>query len=265
MESTRTPSLLARVTPLSTPSASFSGKLIRKVVYCILNVVGYPILGYLWVFHRDFVDPLARKALQPSIKTAKEDLNVALTQKVLDLPSCQCHSPKTLEYQPMEGHCALATQRCILKSFQISNLEFYEAVGGGKSAVEMCDSLNSYEKISAKLVYGSEGYSAFRQALSLLNKDPENTRIAVNFLRGALFGFRGWRCFASSWIAAMFFGHFSVILGYLEKEDLVAVFDVNASYGLFLVPSRRLFDAVDTMDNTETRALIVVTRDGKKI
>ena len=84
----------------------------------------------------------------------------------------------------------------------------------------------------------------FRTAMREAN-DPSR-RILVNFHRGPLFGTGG--------------GHHSPVGGYLEDEDLVLVLDVNRAYQPWLVPTERLFEAVDTVDSStgRTRGLLVV-------
>jgi hypothetical protein len=77
----------------------------------------------------------------------------------------------------------------------------------------------------------------FRAELRRSN-DPA-LRYVLNFSRGPLFGVGG--------------GHHSPIGGYLEAEDLVFVLDVNAHYGPWLVPSERLFEAMDTVDSSSGR------------
>ena len=72
----------------------------------------------------------------------------------------------------------------------------------------------------------------FRAELARSN-DP-TLRYIVNFHRGPLFATGG--------------GHHSPIGGYLAAEDLVLVVDVNAKYKPWLVPTARLFAAVDTVD-----------------
>lgn len=82
----------------------------------------------------------------------------------------------------------------------------------------------------------------FREHLRASN-DPSR-RYLVNFHRGPLFA-RG-------------HGHHSPIAGYLEEQDLVLVVDVNEEYRPWLVPSARLFEALDTVDSStgEKRGLI---------
>jgi hypothetical protein len=86
---------------------------------------------------------------------------------------------------------------------------------------------------------------AFRSYLARSN-DPA-LRFIVNFHREPMFG-RGE-------------GHFSPILGYLQRRDLVLVGDVNRSYGIYLVSSQRLFDAMNTIDSItgKKRGLLMVT------
>lgn len=69
-------------------------------------------------------------------------------------------------------------------------------------------------------------------------------RAVVNFHRFPLFGMGG--------------GHHSPLGGYLEADDLVFVLDVNANFGPWLVPTARLFEAIDTVDASsgEKRGLL---------
>jgi hypothetical protein len=74
----------------------------------------------------------------------------------------------------------------------------------------------------------------FRAEMAKTN-DPA-ARYIVNFHRGPLFATGG--------------GHHSPIGGYLAAEDLVLVVDVNQKYKPWLVPTARLFAAVDTVDKS---------------
>jgi len=76
------------------------------------------------------------------------------------------------------------------------------------------------------------GLDDFRAQLRLTN--DVNYRYIANFSRRWLFGHGG--------------GHHSPIGGYLESEDLAFVLDVNAGYGPWLVPTDRLFQAVNEGD-----------------
>jgi hypothetical protein len=72
----------------------------------------------------------------------------------------------------------------------------------------------------------------FREHVARSN-DTER-RYVINFDRGPLFGKEG--------------GHHSPLGGYLADEDLVLVLDVNAKYKPWLVPTERLYQALDTID-----------------
>jgi hypothetical protein len=87
--------------------------------------------------------------------------------------------------------------------------------------------------------------ASFR-ALLEQHANDESSRMIVNFLRGPLFA-RG-------------AGHHSPIGGYLPAEDLVFVLDVNDDYDPWLVPTVRLFEALDTVDaaNGLERGLVVI-------
>ncbi|MGE0595637.1 MAG: phytochelatin synthase family protein [Hyphomonadaceae bacterium] len=66
------------------------------------------------------------------------------------------------------------------------------------------------------------------------SNDPD-VRYIINFHRGPLWGSGH--------------GHFSPVLGYLADADLVFVGDVNDAFRPFLVPTARLFEAMDTIDS----------------
>jgi hypothetical protein len=86
--------------------------------------------------------------------------------------------------------------------------------------------------------------ASFRIQLSHAN--DLSRRYVVNFTRGPLFGVGG--------------GHHSPIAGYLVDEDLVLVLDVNKTYGPWLVKSKRLYDAMNTIDTgaQKRRGLLLI-------
>jgi hypothetical protein len=86
--------------------------------------------------------------------------------------------------------------------------------------------------------------ASFRIQLSHAN--DLSRRYVVNFTRSPLFGSGG--------------GHHSPIAGYLVDEDLVLVLDVNKSYGPWLVKSKRLYDAMNTVDRgtQKKRGLLLI-------
>jgi hypothetical protein len=83
---------------------------------------------------------------------------------------------------------------------------------------------------------------AFREQLRLVNEP--RYRFIANFSRAPLFGHGG--------------GHHSPLGGWLEREDLVFVLDVNASYGPWLTSAEALFSGVNTFDrgDGQSRGLV---------
>lgn len=82
----------------------------------------------------------------------------------------------------------------------------------------------------------------FREEMRHAN-DPDR-RYVVNFNRSAIFGAGG--------------GHHSPIGGYLEKEDMVLVLDVNQDFQPWLIERSKLFAAVDTLDGNRKRGLLLI-------
>jgi hypothetical protein len=82
----------------------------------------------------------------------------------------------------------------------------------------------------------------FREHLKRSN-DPAH-RYIINFDRKIIFGAGA--------------GHHSPIGGYLDKEDLVFVLDVNRDYRPWLVERKRLFDAMNTWDGNKKRGMLLI-------
>jgi hypothetical protein len=101
------------------------------------------------------------------------------------------------------------------------------------------------QKLRSKIIVLRDlDLSAFREQLRHVN-DPSR-RYVINFSRGPLFGTGG--------------GHHSPIAGYLSREDLVLVLDVNKKYGPWLVKPERLYEAMNTIDTTagKKRGLLLI-------
>jgi hypothetical protein len=82
----------------------------------------------------------------------------------------------------------------------------------------------------------------FRTHLRRAN-DPQR-RYIINFRRTEIFGAGA--------------GHHSPIGGYLETEDLVFVLDVNRDYQPWLIEATRLYAAMDTLDGSRKRGLLLI-------
>lgn len=205
--------------------------------------------------------------------------------RLWDLPSARPYiEQNALEYQRREGYCGQATLRCVLKSFEKfpKSLVPGEKLGASnptKFASEMndllrqrCDHGNSSCSIDCPYVCArvvrEKSYEKFIEQLRMGLRDSQNTRIVINFLRPALIGFMKPRIIPAHIIYGMVGGHFSPVVGILEEDNegnkledpLVGLFDVNHKYGTYLVPARRLYDAVITKDvfTQQSRALIFV-------
>jgi hypothetical protein len=74
--------------------------------------------------------------------------------------------------------------------------------------------------------------------------NDRDRRYIINFSRAEIFG---------SGV-----GHHSPIGGYLEDEDLVFVLDVNSDYHPWLVERSRLFAAMNTLDGSRKRGLLLI-------
>jgi len=195
-----------------------------------------------------------------------------LISKVWALASAK-HYAGRLEWQIREGYCAPATLRCILKSFSSFPINLLpEQVHGPSEPVKWCAQIQELSKeheevpkLKTEIVRGDVGYEIFleklRKALA-----QSNNRVAINYLRPSLTGFKKpW------WIPIHFFfglvsGHFSPILGIMESTTpgappLIAVFDLNAAYGMYLVEAPRLYQSINARDvsSGKSRGIIIVS------
>ena len=197
-----------------------------------------------------------------------------------------------LEFQVREGYCGSSTLRNILRSLGLDGERLPPQVRGESSPKRWCPQIeetarafqegNDVEErfeLKTSVLNGSVPYDKFLQSLRERIAD-KNTRVACNFLRSALFGFERSRLVPLNLMIAVFGGHFSPIVGIVERSDLegggwtdgergeendplVAVFDTNAKYGgVYFVRARALHRAVRAVDvsKNEPRALIFVER-----
>lgn len=159
------------------------------------------------------------------------------------------------KYQVNAAFCGPATAVNVFRSldadtdhtqntvFQEADTWYWKARVMGMTLDEMTELMKAnsdYKIIARRNLSETEFRSYLRKA------NNPSYRIAINFHRGPLFGVN--------------VGHFSPIGGYLEKQDLVFVLDVLEDYRPFLVPTRRLFKAMDTVDfeTGKKRGLIIV-------
>jgi len=252
-------SIVVSELPIKVPEPSI---LTKCLAYTIFNLLSLPMIAVFSVLRgKSVMLHLWRLARQPAIdynNIGESDL----VEKALTLPTAKVYlNENALEYQLREGYCAVATQRNILKSipgFPKDKVPCPKK-GGPSTASAFCESLTNISGYAAKVVLGSEGYDAFVQALRKSNESSQ-CRVAVNFLRSSMFGIKRPAWLPTSLLLTFVGGHFSPVLGFLEKENLVAIFDTNHKYGFYLCDAKRLFDAVNTVDvmSGSTRGIIVV-------
>ena len=192
-----------------------------------------------------------------------------------------------LMWQPREGYCGKTTLYCALASYSSVPRECLPEVTNQPVQPEsFCSILkdtlskssqispnnlgsskdtNSIPNIEGEVVSGRVPYSTFLRSIRRVRNDSE--RVVVNFHRGVLFGYN-----KKTWwspghhIMTTLFGHFSPVIAVLETESadnpLVAIFDVNHKYGgTYLVPARRMYEAIHAPDVTtgRSRAMVVLT------
>ncbi|RHY87295.1 hypothetical protein DYB35_002710 [Aphanomyces astaci] len=239
--------------------ASHSHRAIRRaILITVMTILGYPILLVLTILKHDFIVSIFSPAAHESIKKHPKYKDASLWGRVWSAPVGQLYLQGGLEYQLQEGYCMPTTLRNVLKSIKsVDAKDIPEAKRGPSVPEKYAAKIDAIGHTVSTVVFGSDGYIAFVEALKLAN-DP-NYRVALNFLRSPVFGINRPSFAPHNLLMALAGGHFSNIVGYLEDEDLVAVFDVNHTYGPYLVESRRLFDAVNAHDfqSGKTRGLIV--------
>lgn len=197
--------------------------------------------------------------------------NPLLLSRLWKLPSAKIYvSSGALEYQKREGYCGRTTVRCLLKSFSIPHNTLPDA-GTDASPETFCKSMQNAANsnktkplLKTQIIRGDVTYMEF---VNIIRKtlDNPNFRLAVNYLRGPLFGFQRPKWMPMHIMHGMLIGHFSPIVGILERDEatddpLVAIFDVNHNYGgAYLVPATKLYESIRAMDvfSMKHRALIL--------
>jgi hypothetical protein len=178
----------------------------------------------------------------PGVSIAKSAAyrDQALLERAWQLPAASQFG-RRVAYQTNPTSCGASSLANVERSFGLESTEASILAGTGKCWFGYClggltlDELASVALASTQrevTVKRDISFETFREELQRSN-DLER-RVVINFHRGSLFG-QG-------------MGHFSPIGGFLEKEDLVLVLDVNAKFGPFLVDARRLYDAMNTTD-----------------
>jgi hypothetical protein len=178
----------------------------------------------------------------PSIKGTSTYRDSALIERAWTLPVARTFDHRVVS-QTNGSVCGPSSLANILRSLgdsaatQDSVLE-----GSGQCGTGICFMGLTLDEVGELVrrrgrkvsVHRDLDLSAFRAQLERAN-DPTR-RFLINFHRGLLFG-KGT-------------GHHSPLAGYLKEEDLVFVLDVNDKFGPWLVPTQRLFEAMDSVDSS---------------
>lgn len=213
----------------------------------------------------------------PDCKLEKHYQDPALLDRAWATPSASGYARLgAVMFQPREGFCGISTFNSALRSIagakretQISGAETgcfvkahplprYVTLPQAKDFFEkvICSSEkagSSWEAAGGGRVQSVEAvpggsYEDFMRAVRMLNDPSQRVRICMMYARSPLFFCHGPKQFDQLKFEKFMAAHWSPICAYLEDVDLVHVMDVNHTYGLrgYLIPSRRLFDAVST-------------------
>ncbi len=214
-----------------------------------------PVLGVLVFFAIGGVVSALRGRPPPGFVSVRTDATFqdsALLARAWALPVAAHYANPVLS-QSNPSSCGPTSVANVLRSMTVQASADEVAAHGTGCFAGVCFgglTLDGLAKASAEVLPPGWKLTVLRPASlgalrdELRHANDEGRRYVVNFTRVPLFGTGG--------------GHHSPIGGYLEKEDLVFVLDVNASYGPWLVPTTRLFEAMNTVDSSsgQTRGLL---------
>lgn len=177
-----------------------------------------------------------------SIKATHDYQDAALLERAWALPVAAIYKKDGIDYQRNGSFCGPTSAVNVMHSLgeeaqQATILSrtglrtFFGLRPGGVTLDQLADVV---QQKSGKRVTVLRDLTLDQFRAELLRSNDPALRYIVNFHRGPLFATGG--------------GHHSPVGGYLAAEDLVLVVDVNARYQPWLVPTARLFAAVDTVD-----------------
>jgi len=221
----------------------------RLVVRLILAFALLLVLGFAGLFVRYTYFPPRFDV--PSIAATPEYQDPRLLASAWELPVARAYKHR-VDSQPNGSTCGPTSLANVFRSAGTGPSTVDGVLdGSGKCPLGVCWGGLSLDEL-AELFRSKTGRKVtllrgltleqFREQMARSN-DPAR-RYVVNFHRGLLFG-KG-------------VGHHSPVGGYLADRDLVFVLDVNAAFGPWLVPTERLFRAVDSSDTGKKRGLLVL-------
>jgi hypothetical protein len=178
-----------------------------------------------------------------SIKETATYQDPALMARAWDLPVARTYA-HTVVFQSNGSVCGPDSAANVFRSMGMqATTEAAVLEGTGKCPWGFCIPGITLDDLAAIVrqrssrpvtVLRDTSLAEFRAHMRETN-DPAH-RYMVNFHRGLLFG-KG-------------VGHHSPVAGYLEDRDLVFVLDVNPSFGPWLVPTERLYEASKSIDSS---------------
>ena len=180
-------------------------RFIRTVIFSVLSIIVLPfVFLYGLLLHKSAVVDTFSKVF---IKKALDRRNVFDTKSREFVWSTKMGKiyARALEYQVMEGYCSSATQRCMLKSHNIALEDAGKPVlplppslkkpdvpeGFQKNIEKYLKNGNQAGRLEINIVRGAENedqYEAFLKTMKLTVHPSGKYRVAVNFLRSAIFG-----------------------------------------------------------------------------
>jgi hypothetical protein len=209
-------------------------------VAAVIVVLGGAVVALPTLLFSDGVD----YSHAASIKKTHDYQDAALLSRAWALPVAQIYQHDGVDYQHNGSFCGPTSAVNVLRSLGdasdqahvLDGTETHPHLGmlfGGITLDHLADVVRA-KSGKRVTVLRDLTLDQFRAEMARTN-DP-SLRYIVNFHRGPLFATGG--------------GHHSPIGGYLAAEDLVLVVDVNEKYHPWLVPTARLYEAVDTVDKS---------------
>jgi len=216
---------------------------------------GLFLLCYLWV---TACGPTPVPA--DSIANAPDYQNPALLERAWQQPVAKTY-PHPLEYQINGAFCGPATVVNVFQSlgmdhytqenlFEKADVSYWKARFLGLTLDELKALIEANTALAVTLQRDLT-LEEFRTHLRRVN-DPAY-RYVINFSRQPLFG--------------VDIGHFSPLGGYFAESDRVFVLDVLDDYQPFLVPTNRLYAAMNTVDSEtgQKRGLLIIRADAPSV
>ena len=214
---------------------------LRALAFGALALVALATGGATVALYQADHDP--RYANVVSIADAPTYQDPSLLERAWALPVAALYGDGGYEYQANPSFCGPASAANLMQSQGvvidqrgvIAGSDVRPIFGVLPGGVSLDTEAELVRDASGQPVTVLRGLSLDEFRRHIARSNDTRFRYIVNFHRGPLWGSGH--------------GHFSPILGYLAEEDLVFVGDVNRDFQPFLVPTARLYEAMDTIDS----------------